>query len=75
MLYYTWSFLLLLILMAGYLLKHAKETGTAGPPERGPSRMSVGASPWTEWTPPQQIGVRAGFWGHVWLPTVKGRIS
>ncbi len=73
MLYYTWSFLLLLIIMAGYLSKYTEETRIAETPERGPLRMSVGASHWTEWTPQQQIGVRA-VWGQA-FPTFNGRSS
>ncbi len=62
MLSYTWSFLLLLIIMAGYILKHAKEAPIAGTPKREPSTVSAGAAPKTDWwTPQQQIGP-AVFW-------------
>jgi exopolysaccharide production protein ExoQ len=62
MLSYTWSFLLLLIIMAGYILKHAKETESAGASKHEPTTVSAGAAPKTEWwTPQQQIGP-AVFW-------------
>jgi O-antigen ligase len=53
MLYYTWSFLVLLIMMAGYILKHAQETRTAGAAVREASPVSAGVPGKTEWWAPQ----------------------
>jgi O-antigen ligase len=77
MLYYTWSFLLLMIMMASYILKHAEETRTAGAPGRGPSTVSSGSPRKTEWwTPQQQREADAVVWGQfACSPTFKGRSS
>ena len=57
MLYYTWTFLLLLIMMASYILEHGEGTPSVGTAKRG--SLGAGARRKTEWTSRQQVDVGA----------------
>jgi exopolysaccharide production protein ExoQ len=76
MLRFTWSFLLLLIIMASFILKHAKEAWIEETPEAGAVDGECLAPRTIEWTPQQQIGVSGGFWGSAFASQLsKGEIS
>jgi len=60
MLFYTWTFFLLLVMMAGYILKNTSQTKTPQTTRR--AWPAVGRGPFTEeWRYGQQPGVRSGF--------------
>jgi hypothetical protein len=48
--------------MAGYVLRHAKETQSAGTSKREPTTVSAGVAPKTQWWTPQQQIRPAVFW-------------